>query len=151
MSFKNRIRSLDVQAGAQERGFVLLEALVAILIFSFGVLGLVGLQASMMREQTASKFRSDAAYLASELTGLIWSDVANIASYNGSNCASYTLCKDWASKVAASLPHNASTVTSAVTTNAGTGDVTIEIKWAMPGNEEHKYTMNTTVVATDKP
>jgi len=59
----------------------LLEVLVAILIFSFGILGLVGLQANMINEQSAAKYRSDAGYLAGELTGLIWADVTNIGSY----------------------------------------------------------------------
>ena len=134
----------------EERGSVLLEALVAIVIFAFGVLGVVGLQANMVREQSASKFRSDAAYLANELTGLIWADIANIGNYAGyigtGNCSGYARCKDWASKVAATLPSGS----SAVTTNAASGDVQVTVAWAMPGGELHSYVMNTTIVAADK-
>lgn len=141
---------LAAHSGPQERGFILLEVLVAILIFSFGILGLVGLQANMINEQSAAKYRSDAGYLAGELTGLIWADVTNIGSYAGSvgsgNCASYARCKDWASKVAATLPAGSSTVV----TDSTTGDVAVTIGWSMPGGNSHRYLMATTIVAADK-
>jgi type IV pilus assembly protein PilV len=43
---------------------MLLEALIAILIFSFGILGLVGLQANAINLSTDAKYRADAALLA---------------------------------------------------------------------------------------
>ena len=51
------------------RGFMLVEALVAMLIFAFGVLGVVGLQVSMTKAQTQSKFRADASQLAHAVLG----------------------------------------------------------------------------------
>jgi type IV pilus assembly protein PilV len=57
----------------QQGGF-LLEALVAILIFSFGVLGLVGLQASAVEFTNDAQYRSEAAYLANTLIAQMWAD-----------------------------------------------------------------------------
>ncbi len=68
-----------------QKGAVLLEALIAILIFSMGILALVGLQAAMLQNTTDSKFRADASYLAQQQIGRIWADPANAATYVTSN------------------------------------------------------------------
>ena len=49
------------------RGYVLLEALVALLIFSLGLLGMIGFQAASTRIATDSRFRTEAAILVDEL------------------------------------------------------------------------------------
>ncbi|MBK7423659.1 MAG: hypothetical protein IPJ48_11475 [Propionivibrio sp.] len=53
----------------QQSGIMLLEALIAILIFSLGVLGIVGLQASAVAATRDAKYRTDAGLLANELVG----------------------------------------------------------------------------------
>jgi type IV pilus assembly protein PilV len=123
------------------RGVALVETLVAILIFSIGVLGLVGLQASMMRAQGAGKFRADAANLASEVIGLMWADTPNIANYATGQCAGYRPCNDWKNKAAQLLPQGA----IAVTTDTGTGDVTVTMTWTIPNEGTHSYATTTNV------
>mgnify|MGYP000471049646 CR=1 FL=1 len=59
------------------KGIALIEALVGILIFTTGILGVVGLQAAMTRAQGSAKARADAAILSSELIGLMWADSAH--------------------------------------------------------------------------
>ncbi|BEP38035.1 hypothetical protein GmRootV59_50060 [Variovorax sp. V59] len=136
----NQVRRKPPQT-SHSRGIALIEVLVALLIFMLGVLGLVGLQASMTRAQTDSKVRADAAYLASELNGRMWSDLTNLASYNGTGCASQARCSEWQSKVSSSLPGG----TGAVTVNASSGDVAVTISWTMPNGETHQYVTHTTV------
>ncbi|MDM0065659.1 prepilin-type N-terminal cleavage/methylation domain-containing protein [Variovorax sp. J31P207] len=140
---------LPRQRGAgrrSERGIALIEVLVALLIFMLGVLGLVGLQTSMTRAQTESKIRADAAYLASEAVGRMWSDLTNLASYNGTSCASLDRCKEWQGKVASGLPGGK----GAITVDVPTGDVSIEIDWTLPSGETHKYVTSTTVTKAGK-
>src|SRR5664279_999579 len=60
--------------GRGQRGAFLLEALVALLIMAFGILGIVGLQAQSMRVTNDSEYRAAALYLANSLTGKIWTD-----------------------------------------------------------------------------
>jgi type IV pilus assembly protein PilV len=55
-----------------QRGMLLVEALCAILIFSFGVLGLIGLQASAVSESSDAKLRSAAALLADQYINQMW-------------------------------------------------------------------------------
>lgn len=57
-----------------QRGAFLLEALVAILIVSFGILGIVGLQAQAMKITNDSQYRAEAVYLATELMSQMWAD-----------------------------------------------------------------------------
>lgn len=122
-----------------QRGIALIEALVGILIFTFGVLGLIGLQGSMTRAQTSSKLRGDATNLASEIIGQMWSDTSNVASYG--NCASYAPCKAWQDKVAAILPGG--TATTVVT---AANAVEITLTWKLPGAiDTQSYYTSTTV------
>lgn len=58
--------------GTSQSGVMLLEALIAILIFSLGILGVVGLQASAISSVHDAKFRTDAGLLANELIGQMW-------------------------------------------------------------------------------
>ena len=136
----NRGRSLA--AKRHMGGVVLIEVMVAMLIFMFGVLGLVGLQASVTRAQTDSKVRADAAYLASEMVGRLWSDAANLANYDSSKCASTAPCKEWQSKVAATLPNGTGALTVDTTNNL---DVTIKVSWKGPDGQTHTYVTNTTI------
>ena len=52
---------------------MLLEALIAILIFSLGILGIVGMQASAVAASRDAKYRTDAGLLANELIGQMMS------------------------------------------------------------------------------
>jgi type IV pilus assembly protein PilV len=65
-----------------QRGALLLETLIAILLFSIGILSLVGLQATATRNSTEARYRAEAAYLANQIIGQMWADNrANLASY----------------------------------------------------------------------
>ena len=59
---------------ARQRGSFLLEALIALLILAFGILGIVGLQAQSMRVTNDSEYRAEAVYLANSLIGKMWAD-----------------------------------------------------------------------------
>ena len=59
------------QPARQEGGFFLLEALVAILIFSLGILGMVAMGGAAIAGQSDAQFRTDAATLASEIAAEI--------------------------------------------------------------------------------
>lgn len=103
-------------------GSVLLEALIAILIFSAGILAIVGLQAAAMKNTTQAKARIDASLVADERLGKIWIDIPNMASYIEVDTA------------LAVLPNGKRTT-------AINGDqVTVTISWQMPGeNSPNTY------------
>ncbi|HEX6706287.1 MAG TPA: pilus assembly protein PilV [Albitalea sp.] len=127
------------RARARMGGFALIEALVGLLIFSIGILGLVGVQVSMTKAQTLSKFRADAAALAGELVGAMWADLPNVGLYADASCASHPRCKRWSDKVAATLPGG-----TPVVAVAG-GTVTITITWTAPNEAPARYVTATAI------
>ena len=116
------------------RGFLLLEVLVALLIFAFGVLGVVGLQAAMTKAQSGSKYRGDAAFLAQELVGTMWADIPGLSQYTTASCPSRSQCNSIKLKIAATLPGG----TLEITQDAP-GLFLIRINWTPPGEDPHRY------------
>lgn len=71
-----------MKAGADRQGgVVLIEALIAVLIFSIGILGVVGMQAASVTAVTDAKYRAEAAMVANQIVARMWADQANIAAY----------------------------------------------------------------------
>src|SRR4029077_3927595 len=66
----------------RQAGVMLIEALIAILIFSIGILAVVGMQGSAIKNVTDSKSRSHGALLANEIIAQMWADQGNLALYN---------------------------------------------------------------------
>jgi type IV pilus assembly protein PilV len=57
------------QTGFNQKGSVLLEALIAILIFSFGILAIAGLQGAMMKNTADATYRAEASYVVQQYLG----------------------------------------------------------------------------------
>jgi type IV pilus assembly protein PilV len=132
-----------------QQGFALIEALIALLIFSMAVLGLVGLQASMARATASAKYRAEAAYLATDLVGRMWVDAINLAQYRD-NCNTYVSCKQWKDKLSATLPSGTysltiCTATTATCTEQQIGQVSLTISWTMPYEGSHSFSTTTSI------
>lgn len=121
-------------------GFVLLEGLIAILIFSFGVLAIMGLQISSISAVRDAKFRSDAALYASQIIGAMWSDRNNLSSYAlnsssatcaaGASTGSASNVTSWLSDMKNALPGSAAYQQQIV---IGTNNVvTVTVCWKSP-------------------
>ncbi len=128
---------------SQQSGFLLIEGLIAILIFSFGILALVALQAVVVKEVGEAKFRMEATQFANQLIGQMWADdkltlSINYASPDGSR---YTQWKD--EVVAAKSLPGAATKPPTVVFN-GSNQVTVSIFWKQPGADvDHEYVVIT--------
>lgn len=116
---------------AQE-GVVLIEVMVAILIFSLGVLAIVGLQASMIKNTADAKYRSEASYIASNRIAEIWADPDNAATYVEANTPIPSL-----------LPGGTRTVTQ-----PAPGQFTVTVTWLVPGPNESTHNFTTTARIT---
>ena len=125
-----------------QRGVALVEALVGILIFAFGIVGLVGLQVAMTRAQGSAKYRADAAYLSSQVLGVMWADRTNLAQYNTSGtCGTYAPCKDWVDKVAAQLPAGA----VEISTTPASGVVAMTVTWSTSAEGTHSHVVSSSI------
>ena len=76
------MQSRSIASFKNQRGMMLIEGLIAILVFSLGVLAMVGMQAQSVSHTSQAKYRVDAAFLANKLIAQMWTDApANRPSY----------------------------------------------------------------------
>lgn len=66
-----------------QRGMMLIEVMVAILIFSIGILAVTGLQAGAIAAVADAKYRMDASNVAERLLGLMWANQSAMAAGSG--------------------------------------------------------------------
>jgi type IV pilus assembly protein PilV len=114
-----------------QRGVTLLESLLGILIFSIGILAVIGMQANAVRAVAEAKYRTDASFLANALIGQMWVDRGNLASYAyaGSGTPAAVL-QPWVDRVAATLP-GTDTFGPTITVDVD-NTVTVTIFWQHP-------------------
>jgi type IV pilus assembly protein PilV len=65
------------QSRIRQRGSYLLESLIAMLVFSFGALGLVGALGNSIRATNDARYRSEAANLATAMVADMWTTNAD--------------------------------------------------------------------------
>jgi len=122
-------------------GFSLIEGLVSILIFSLGVMSLVSLQATSVRQSSNAKYRSDASLLANQLIGQMWVTDRTTATLQNFSTGGSTYAT-WLSDVQATLPVSAASAPTVAVTAAG--QVTVDIYWKAPNEEAaapaHRFT-----------
>jgi type IV pilus assembly protein PilV len=129
----------------QQTGAYLLEALIGILIFALGVLGIVGLQAASLRTTTDSAMRAEAVFAANQLLGQMWADdetqlIANYASaFNGQPY------KDFAAQLKSAqggtwVADPAVIFDTIAPPSQQSHYVVINIQWKSTGGDIHNYT-----------
>lgn len=134
----------------RQHGVMLLEALVAILIFSIGILAIVGLQANAIKLSNDAKYRSDASFMANQLIGEMWlaqsspSFVTDFSSPSGNRYLA------WKNQVASAIPVtgvSAPTVAIAQSTvvaaSSLSSTVDISIYWRVIGENGSADTTHT--------
>lgn len=124
-----------------QRGIAIVENMIAILIFAFGILGIVGLQAASVRNSANAKMRNDAAMLANQIVGQMWTgDRANAAlksSYESPSGASFVT---WKATVANQLPGVADNPPTVLIDANSVATVTV--RWRAPGESAaHNYVL----------
>jgi type IV pilus assembly protein PilV len=129
-----------LQRRERQSGVMLLEALLAILIFSVGILAIVGMQAAAIQDLGEAKYRSDASFLANQVIADMWSNSDKLEDYvyAGSGAAPDVIA-DWVNNVEAKLPGASNfppiidVVEDAVT---DTTTVTVTVRWQQARDSE---------------
>ncbi|HWU66712.1 MAG TPA: hypothetical protein VNZ84_06840 [Methylophilus sp.] len=109
---------------SMQQGSVLIEAMVALVIFSMGVLALVGLQSAMIKNSSDNRYRAEAQLIAQ-------THIANMMAYGG-DAANYITQVD-KDKIKSQLPNG--TLTFSALTNTM---VTVTVGWQVPGGNPHQ-------------
>lgn len=138
----------------RQTGVMLIEALIGILIFSIGILALIGMQATAVKNTTDARFRSDAAYLANSIIAQMRLDVPNVAAYDDGSAGTYAPRSTWRAQVESTLPDvniaGNQRVPSILVVAGPTfvGDtqpswqITVTVTWKQPGESDpHRFQM----------
>jgi type IV pilus assembly protein PilV len=133
------VRSFSRRRG--QRGFTLLESLIAVSIFTIGTLAMVGLHARAARLSTDAQQRAEAAFLANQLLArMMVADPATAASFahhpdGTTNCAptgaasTNTIVTEWLAEVTAIFPRASSTEQQIKVTGTPPNEVTVKLCW----------------------
>lgn len=127
---------------------MLLEVLIAILVFSIGVLGMLGLLGIAVKSSSDAKYRADASYLATQIISRMWVDMPNVGSYAhnaaaavcgaGNTPSGYAAVGNWLTDVAAALP-GADANRQRIQVDAVTGQVSVTVCWRSPQEPAGQY------------
>ena len=134
-------------AAHRQAGGFLLEALVGIMIFAFGILGLVGLQAQALRNTNDLQYRGEAIQIANAAMGRMWTmDRANLKTFYegdaGTGGDGYTALHEAAERLPGVTGVDALAPTVVVADGPSTTSslVTVTIRWQLPGETTpHQY------------
>lgn len=143
----------------RQAGIALIEALIAIVIFSIGALTMIALQANGIAAQTDAQYRIEAANQVNRIIGEINLDVSrdstgvvvptSLANYNhnpvGGNCnffgdaSSRPIVSDWVSAItsatsASHLPGATPSMLQIIADSGAFNRVTITACWQSPGD-----------------
>lgn len=147
-------------ASRTQRGLMLIEALVAIAIFSFAILGIVGLQATAIRAVRDADYRAKASLFANQLVGRMWVDRYNVPTYAlnadvtslcpaGSNSSANPAVNEWLDSLGSAdnpgaLP-GAAQLRQKILVSAD-NTVTLTLCWQAPQDAApHNFTLTTQI------
>ena len=146
-----------------QSGVVLIEALLGILIFSIGILALIGMQSVAVKNTVDARYRTEAAYLASSVVSQVRLDMANITLYPDSNTGSYAPRTTWRNQVEATLPGiNIASVQRVPSINLVPGptyagdldapsQITVVVRWLQPGETQERRFEIVSMLSRDLP
>jgi len=134
----NSTKSLQ-RPRARQGGSFLLEGMIAILVFAFGILGLVGMLAGSLRASNDARYRTEAINLANAIVGDMWTtQAADLDTQFGSGGTKLTA---WQAHAASLLPSatgaNAPQIDlTQAGLSAGSRSVVVTVFWQLPGAAE---------------
>jgi len=129
----------------QQIGSMLLEALISILIFSVGILAIIGLQAAAVKATSDAKYRSDASLLANQLIGQMWVSDRTAATLQTNFQTGGPVYTAWKADVQSTLPMVAANppavgIVPVVGPTTTSSLVTITVFWQLPSETAvHQY------------
>ena len=130
-----------------QSGAFLLEALIGVLIFAFGILGLVGLQAVAIRNTNDLQYRGEAIMIANAAMGRMWTmDRSKLKAFYAGDAGTGGDGYDALVEAAERLPSVKGNGALAPTVTVDDGPsstsnlITVTVRWQLPGDPTpHQY------------
>lgn len=142
-----RPRPRPLRAPRRVRGLGLIDALIALAILAFGLLGMTRMQTNLVRQTTESQARLTAAQLGDELLSTVLVDLGNVGCYtlpDAGDCdseAARDRAEDWETRVGAALPGDVEAASA-----VADGQFTVTITWTARDSGETRTLEATTDV-----
>jgi type IV pilus assembly protein PilV len=131
------------------RGSILLESLLAIVIFSVGLLSLLMLLSTALVEVGNARYRSEASLLAADLIAEMWTGDRSVASLQARYAVTTSEAyQRWQQRVAAQLPGVTELINSPTVSVDADRSVSITLSWQGPG-QAHAHSLLATARITD--
>ncbi|MBU3709276.1 MAG: type IV pilus modification PilV family protein [Burkholderiaceae bacterium] len=89
---------------SRAKGSALIESLLAILVFSVGIVSLMSLLTATLRESDNARYRSEASLLATDLVSRMWSGDRSLQSLKQRFYPTAAEYQDWLARVRSTLP-----------------------------------------------
>lgn len=119
-----------------QQGVMLIEALIGILIFSLGILAIMGLQAISIKNTIEAKYRTEASFLANQIIGTMWTECGvtctTLSSFDTGSGANPKMTS-WRNEVAVLLPGVTVGGANSPTIDVAGNAVTVTVYWRIPG------------------
>ena len=123
----------SIAVKAWTRGSSLLEGLLAIVLFSIGMLALLMLLSTSLIESSNAQYRSDASLLASGLIAQMWTGDRTVAGLKSRFADMQSVeYKRWLQSVQTSLPGITSTSNQPSIVISDDRQVTVTLRWQPP-------------------
>jgi type IV pilus assembly protein PilV len=136
-----------------QTGAGLVEGLTSLVVLSVGILGLIGMQATLIQDSTESRVRMQAGFFATSVLGMAAANPQNVGCFivNSAQSAACTSAdaqsqaSGWLDQVMSTLP-GATGVPPQVAYDNANGQLTVTLRWQMKGeNVVHNYVSTTQV------
>ena len=139
-----------------QSGGGLVEGLMSLVVLSVGILGLIGMQATLIQDNTESRVRMQAGFFATSVLGMAAANPENVGCFIVNSAQSVPCISpdaqaqatSWTDQVGSALPGSA-TVPPSVAYDAASGQLTVTLRWQMRGDTTvHNFIAATQVSAT---
>lgn len=124
----------------REAGWALMDSLIAVGVFSLGVLGLMALYLYSIRNISEAGYRAEAAFFANLAIARMWADDKKTLAdnYAGPNGPKFLVWQAEVQDPRTGLPNATGSNAPAIDVKSG-NRVTVTVRWQASGGESHQY------------